>query len=82
MPIDPEFIYRRPKFLEVLLDIRREMAREADYDVDLFVEMARSGKMPPDRRKFDLGDRAKTPKRTAKKPAKKPVGKDTGRERT
>lgn len=37
-------MYRRPKFLEVLLEIRREMALEADYDVDLFAETARSGK--------------------------------------
>jgi hypothetical protein len=37
-------MYRRPKFLEVLLEIRQEMARLADYDVDLFAEMARSGK--------------------------------------
>lgn len=37
-------MYRRPKFLEVLLEIRREMALEADYDVDLFAELARSGK--------------------------------------
>ncbi|MFN6962786.1 MAG: hypothetical protein ACK4S4_03365 [Pyrinomonadaceae bacterium] len=36
-------MYRRPKFLEVLLTIREEMAREADYDVDLFAEMVRSG---------------------------------------
>lgn len=36
-------MYRRPKFLEVLLEIRREMAHEADYDVDLFAEIARSG---------------------------------------
>ena len=36
-------MYRRPKFLELLLEIRNEMAHEADYDVDLFVEMARHG---------------------------------------
>jgi hypothetical protein len=36
-------MYRRPKFLEVLLEIRREMALEADYDVDLLVEIARKG---------------------------------------
>ncbi len=36
-------MYRRPKFLELLLEIRREMAHEADYDVDLFVESARQG---------------------------------------
>ncbi|MEO6049810.1 MAG: hypothetical protein ABIP78_00560 [Pyrinomonadaceae bacterium] len=29
--------------MEILLEIRREMALEADYDVDLFAEMARSG---------------------------------------
>jgi len=37
-------MYRRPKFLEVLLEIRQDMAREADYDIDLFAEMTRSGK--------------------------------------
>jgi hypothetical protein len=35
-------MYRRPKFLEVLLQIREQMAREADYDVDRFAEMVRS----------------------------------------
>ena len=39
-------MYRRPKFLEVLLKIREEMAREADYDVDFFVEMVRNGVAP------------------------------------
>jgi hypothetical protein len=37
-------MYRRPKFLEILLDIRREMAHEADYDVELFAELARTGR--------------------------------------
>lgn len=36
-------MYRRPKFLEMLLEIRREMALEADYDVDLFVGRIRRG---------------------------------------
>jgi hypothetical protein len=36
-------MYRRPKFLEVLLEIRRTMALEADHDVDLFAEMTRTG---------------------------------------
>jgi hypothetical protein len=39
-------MYRRPKFLEVLHNIREEMSREADYDVDLFAEMIRSGVQP------------------------------------
>jgi hypothetical protein len=37
-------MYRRPKFLELLLDIRKEMAHEVDYDTDLFAEMIRSGR--------------------------------------
>lgn len=36
-------MYRRPKFLEVLLEIRREMALESDHDVHLFVETVRTG---------------------------------------
>ena len=35
-------MYRRSKFIEILLEIRGEMAREADYDVDLFAEMVRA----------------------------------------
>ncbi len=47
-------MYRRPKFLEVLLEIRQEMAREADYDVDLFAEMVRSGSFSGDDGGFNL----------------------------
>lgn len=36
-------MYRRPKFLEIIDEIRQEMSREADYDVDLFAEMIRHG---------------------------------------
>jgi hypothetical protein len=39
-------MYRRPRFLEELHAIREEMAREVDYDVDLFSEMVRSGLRP------------------------------------
>jgi hypothetical protein len=39
-------MYRRPKFLTVLHEIREAMSREADYDVDLFAEMVRSGSKP------------------------------------
>lgn len=42
-------MYRRPKFLEILIDVRQEMAAEADYDVELFAELARSGKRPEPR---------------------------------
>lgn len=47
-------MYRRPKFLEVLLEIRQEMAREADYDVDLFAEMVRGGNFSPGGKLFNL----------------------------
>lgn len=36
-------MYRRPKFLEVLLGIRQEMAGEAGHDVERFVEIVRTG---------------------------------------
>lgn len=39
-------MYRKPKFLEVLHALREEMSREADYDVELFAEMVRSGMRP------------------------------------
>jgi|GEM_PF-1539784 len=38
-------MYRRPKFIEILHEIRQEMAADADYDVVLFTEMVRSGEM-------------------------------------
>lgn len=55
------FMYRRPKFLEVLHAIREDMSREADYDVDLFAEMVRSGMRPkqgPERRIRGFSTRA------------------------
>ena len=39
-------MYRKPRFLEELHAIREEMSREADYDVELFAEMVRSGAAP------------------------------------
>lgn len=39
-------MYPKPRFLEELHAIREEMSREADYDVELFAEMVRSGKAP------------------------------------
>lgn len=46
-------MYRRSKFMEILLEIREEMSREADYDVDLFAEIIRSGKS---RNKINIHD--------------------------
>lgn len=39
-------MYQRPHFLEELQAIREEMARECDYDVDLFAEMVRRNQAP------------------------------------
>ena len=50
-------MYRRPKFLEILLEIRQEMSREADYDVDLFAEMVRSGKNTTDENLYSLEEK-------------------------
>lgn len=51
-------MYRRPKFLEVLLAIREEMARESDYDVDFFAEMVRNGIRPATDVRHSLIDEA------------------------
>ena len=62
--IGNSFMYRRPKFLEVLHTIREEMSREADYDVDLFAEMVRTNEQPahgPER--IIRGFRTRAPKR-------------------
>ncbi len=39
-------MYPKPRFLEELHAIREEMSREADYDVELFAEMVRTGARP------------------------------------
>jgi hypothetical protein len=67
-------MYRRPKFLEVLHTIREEMSREADYDVDLFAEMVRSGELPthgPERVIRGFRTRATKSQPTERKPTKR-----------
>lgn len=59
-------MYRRPKFLEVLIKIREEMAREADYDTDLFAELIRSGQGPRPAAIHSLGDGEPKPKASGK----------------
>ncbi len=49
-------MYRRPKFLEILLEIRQEMSREADYDVDLFAEMILTGNFIKGENFYDLSE--------------------------
>ena len=45
-------MYRRPKFLEILIEIREQMSRDSDFDADLFAEMVRSGKITEKQNKF------------------------------
>jgi hypothetical protein len=49
-------MYRRPKFLEILHEIREEMSRDADYDMDLFAELVRSGKKTNIKREFKISN--------------------------
>ena len=59
-------MYRKPRFLEVLHSIREEMSREADYDVELFAEMVRSGKQPTHGKERNIrGFRRRVPARDA-----------------
>lgn len=58
-------MYRRSKSLGTILEIRQEMARQADHDVDLFVEFVRSGKFSK-ARKSKAG--------TSRKPRKEKTG--------
>lgn len=66
-------MYRRPKFLEVLIEIRQEMAREADFDTDLFAEMIRSGRKAdgqPAHSIIEKTEKDEPEKKSAKRPAK------------
>lgn len=51
-------MYPRSKFQEVLLEIRQEMARDADFDVDLFAEIVRTGSGPRDPKTHAMTDAA------------------------
>lgn len=58
----PNSMYRRAKFVEILHEIREEMAHEADYDVDLFAELARTGNPAvPSRKRKKLSVRDEVP---------------------
>src|SRR5579862_8499716 len=56
-------MYRKPRFLEELHAIREEMSRDCDYDVDLFVEMVRSGRGPNDQAPSDQASGKHVPAR-------------------
>jgi hypothetical protein len=67
-------MYRRPRFLEVLHAIREEMAREADYDMELFAELARTGVRPARGPARNIrGFRTRAPRAEESKRAVKPT---------
>jgi hypothetical protein len=72
-------MYRKPRFLEVLHEIREEMSREADYDVDLFAERIRSEEGSHDeqgkgKRTFTIKSVIIAKKRAARRKRKRKVG--------
>ena len=70
-------MYRRPRFLEELHAIREEMSREADYDVELFAEMARTGARPTRGPARNLrGFRTHAPRADEKAETSQPAKKD------
>ena len=60
-------MYPRSKFQEVLLQIREEMAREADFDVDLFAEIVRTGIGPRDAKMHSLTEPVEVDKPATKR---------------
>lgn len=53
--------------MEILLEIREEMSREADYDVDLFAEIVRSGKSRSEKKIHDFSGEQEGKKVSAKR---------------
>lgn len=45
--------------MEILLEIREQMSRDADYDVDLFSERVRAGNLSDDCKKYEMGNSGK-----------------------
>ena len=64
-------MYRRPRFLEILIAIREEMSREADFDVDLFVENVRTGHRPTRIRAHSMSKEASANGKPERGPSRK-----------
>ena len=72
-------MYRKPRFLEELHAIREEMSREADYDVELFAEMVRSGATPRHGPVRNIrGFRSRPPRADEPKPKRTPKKRASG----
>lgn len=69
-------MYRKTRFLEELIAVREEMSRECDYDIDLFAEMIRSGRKPPQRDSAAAGSNPR-PRREENDAARRAETRDT-----
>lgn len=67
-------MYRKPKFLEVLHEIRQRMARQANYDMELFTQQLRLNPIGQEssHESVPLTSKAKRRTTTAKKAKKEP----------
>ena len=72
-------MYRKPKFLAILHEIRETMSREADYDVDLFTEMVRTGVQPTHGPERNIRGYKKRPPRDTEPEAEDLAGKERRR---
>lgn len=46
-------MYRRPKFLEVLHEIREKMSQEANYDMGVFADLVRNAEVKKPKQKAE-----------------------------
>lgn len=60
--------------MEVLLEIRQDMSRKADYDIDLFAEMVRSGEISSGKTDYQLNG-SKTDKQNQEEEIQNPKSK-------
>ncbi len=64
-------MYRKPRFLELLQEIREQMSRECDYDMDIFAQIVnnpsgKSVRVRTGRRPHKMGNRTLPGKPKAK----------------
>ena len=61
-------MYRKPRFLELLHEIREEMSRESDYDMELFAQKLVDGLKPADKAPIARPAASATARRHSTKP--------------
>ncbi|MBI4468640.1 MAG: hypothetical protein HY650_04880 [Acidobacteria bacterium] len=60
-------MYRKPRFLELLQEIREEMSRECDYDMELFAQRFGNGKATAEKPASQKSQPAAATRRTGSK---------------